>query len=199
MKKTFILIFSTSLILFSVMLIDYVINSKETKVSLHIVKTTDVQESFSIEGEVKKTGKIHYITGKTKEPLEIKEGDQASVYVGGKYYDGYLQSLEKDDSSIYTASVSVISDKELHGKGEAFVYGKINDNVILIPKTCIFLDEKGKDSVMIVINDFCVKRNITKGKISFDNSTQVVSGLFENEKIILNPKGLRTGDKIYYD
>ncbi len=199
MKKTVILIFSTALILFFVMLSDYVINSKETKVTLHTVKKTDVQESFSIKGEVKKTGNINYITGKTREPLEIKEGAQASVYINGEYFDGYLQSLEKNSPSIYTASVSVISDKELLGEGEAFVYGQIDGDVILIPHSCIFRDEKGEYCVMVVINDFCVKRKITPGKIKLDNSEEVTEGLFENEKIILNPAGLKTGNKVIYD
>ena len=55
LRKNIILIFSTALILFFVMLSDYILNSKETKVTLHTVKKTDVQESFSIKGNVKKS------------------------------------------------------------------------------------------------------------------------------------------------
>ncbi len=200
--KNFILIFSTASILFFVMLCDYILNSKEANVEIYTVKKTDVQESFSIKGNVEKTGSINFITGKTKEPLDIKEGAQASVYVNGEYYDGYLQSLEKNSSSIYTASVSVISENELLGEGEAFVYGKINDDVILVPHSCVFTDEKGDECVMIVINDFCVKRKITPGKIKLDNYREIKDGLFENEKIILEPKSaknLKTGDKVIYD
>ncbi len=199
MKKTLILIFSTALIVFSIMIFDYIFNSKETKVVLHTVKQTDIQESFSIKGKIEKSGNLNYITGKTKEPLKIKEGAQASVYIDGKYYDGYLQSLEKINSSLYNASVSVVAEEELNGEGEAFIYGGIDNDVILIPRSCFFQDEKGDTCVMIVINDFCVKRAITPGKIKMDNYSEVSEGLFENEKIILNPKNLQTGDKVIYD
>ncbi len=199
MKKTFILIFSTTLILLSLMFFDYTINSKEIKVSVYTVNKRDIQESFFIKGKVEKSGNINFINGKTAQPLEIKEGAQASVYINGKYYDGYLKNLDRESPTLYSASVSVVSDEELSGNGEAFVYGKINDGVILVPRSCIFRDEKGNDCVMVIINDFCAKRKVSVGKISIDNSQQISEGLFENEKVVLNPEGLHTGNKVYYD
>ncbi len=197
MRKTFLTIFLAAMLVFGAMTVDYVLNSKEKPVSLHSVKTADIQESFSIHGNITRVGNINYITGKTKEPLKITEGAQASVYVDGIYYDGYLQSLEKISPSVYNACVSVISEEELIGEAEAHIYGDIDDNVILIPASCIFRDEKGKESVMVVTNNFCVKRNIVLGKIKNEKMLQVSEGLFENEKVILNPEGLKTGDKVY--
>lgn len=199
MRKTFLIIFTTSILMLSAMIFDYIINSKETKVSVYNIKPTAIQESFYIEGKIQNTKKFNYIEGNIIEPFNIKEGAQASVYIDGVYYEGYLQSLNKNtDSSLYTAKVSIVSDKKLNGNAEAYVYGKLNENVILVPPSCILTDSKGKKSIMIATDNYCVRRNVLPVKINNSDKILIKEGLFPEEKIILNPQGLKSGEKISY-
>ena len=200
MKKSFLIILSTAFLILSALIFDYVINSKETKVSVYNIIPTDMQESFYIKGKINNKGNFNYIEGEVTEPLNIKEGSQASVYINGEYYDGYLQSLAKsENSSAYIAKVSVATDKILSGTAEAYVYGKLNKNALLIPSSCVFRDEAGKECVMIAANDYCVKRNVLQTKINGSDKILIKEGLFPDEKIILNPKNLKSGEKICYD
>lgn len=199
MKKLFLIILSTALLILSAFMFDYIVNLKETKVSVYSITPTVIQESFYINGKTENTGKFSFIEGNVADPLNIKEGAQASVYINGDYYDGYLQSLNKtENSSSYTAKVSIITDKKLSGNAEAYVYGKLNKNALLIPSSGIFRDEAGKECVMIATKDYCVKRNILSSKIIGSDKILIKEGLFPEEKIILNPKGLETGDRISY-
>lgn len=175
---------------------DYSVNKKETEVSLFTVKGKDMQESFSFLGEIKKSGNINYVIGYVIEPLEIKEGAQADVFVDGYYYEGYLQSLKKTNKGVFEACVSIISNKGLNGEGSVTVYGDVDKNVFIVPRNSIFTDENGKDSVMVVTQGYCVKRNVELGKIKTKEGKQIKNGVFSEEKIVLNPKGTKTGDRV---
>lgn len=195
-KKTFFIIILSFVLIFSLCVFDYCVNKKEIEASVFKVKGKDMQESFSFSGNVEKSGNINYIKGYVTEPLKIKEGAQADVYFGEKYYEGYLQKLQKTNSRVFEAWVSVIADEELTGTGEATVFGDVDKNVIIIPDSCIFTDENGKDSVMVVTQGYCAKRNVELGKIKTKNGRQVKKGIFGEEKVIIEPKGIKTGDKI---
>lgn len=175
---------------------DYWVNRREVDVTLFKVQGKDLQESFSFSGEVEKIGNINYISGFVMEPLEIKEGAQADIYIDEKYYEGYLQSLKKTNNSVFEAYVSVISDEEIKGNGEVTVYGDVDKNIVLVPKDCIFIDENGKESIMVATEGYCVKRNVEVGKITLKNKKQISKGIFCEELVVLNPKGIKTGDKI---
>lgn len=174
---------------------DYCNNKKEVDVTLFTIKGKDLQEHFSFFGEVKNDGNINYVQGKVTEPLGITEGAQADVYIGKKYYEGYLQTLKKSDNTVYDAYVSVISEKKLNGSGKVTVYGDVDKNVMLVPSSCIFTDEKGNDCVMVVTQGYCVKRKVELGKIALKGKKEIKKGVFCDEKIVINPKNIKTGDK----
>ena len=138
---------------------------------------------------------VNYIKNSVSMPKGIKEGSYAQIVVSGETYEGYLKELENLSEDMAVASVSVVSDEKLYGKGEAQVYGNIIRNVILVPKEYIFKDENKKDAVMIARDGYIVKRNIEIGSIKNKNGVEVSGGLFEDEKIVINYKDVKTGDK----
>lgn len=175
---------------------DYLTNKREVEVEIFEVKGHDMQEKFTFDGEITKKGNLNYISGNILEPLDIREGAQADVYIDEKYFEGYLQNLTKTTDTLYTADVSVVSEEDLSGKATVTVYGGINENVMIVPEECIFTDEKGNECVMVITQGYSVKRNIEVGKIKTNSGRQIKKGVFCEEEIILNPKGIKTGDKV---
>lgn len=164
-------------------------------VSLYKIKSFDIQENFTVKGEIYTNNNVNYIKNSVGIPKRIREGAYAEVLVSGKTYEGYLRELEKLSDNMAVACVSVVSDKKLYGEAEAQVYGNILENVVLVPKEYIFKDESGKDSVMIANKGYIVKRNIEVGTLKNENGIEVKSGLLEDEKIVINYKDVKTGDK----
>ena len=186
---------SSFVLIFGGLIFDYFLNARTVSVSLYEIKSYDIQESFTIKGEIYTNNNVNYIKNPVGMPKGIREGAYAEVKLSGKTYEGYLRELEtlSDDSAV--ACVSVVSDKKLYGEAEARVYGNIIRNVILVPKKYIFRDEKGKNAVMIASRGYVVKRNIELGTLKNENGIEVVSGLLEDEKIVINYKDVKTGDK----
>lgn len=159
------------------------------------MKNYNLQEKFNIKGEIYSENNVNYIKNTVGIPKNIKEGAYAQISVSGRFYDGYLRELEKISEDTAVACVSVVCDKKLFGNAEAEVYGSVLENVILIPKDYIFKDENGKDAVMIARNDYVVKRNIETGVLKNKNGIEIKNGLLEDEKIVINYKDVKTGDK----
>lgn len=170
-------------------------NSKTVSVTLHTVKSYDLQEKFSLSGEVYRKNNVNYIRNTVRRPLNIKEGAYAGVIIDGEYYDGYLRELEKLTQTTAVACVSVVSDEELTGQAEVEVYGGIAKNVIMIPENLIFKDENNCDSVMIARDGYCAKRNISVGEMKNSKGIQIVSGLLPDEKIVINYNDVKSGDR----
>jgi len=106
-----------------------------------------------------------------------------------------LRELEKITDETAVACVSVVTDKKLSGDAVAEVCGSVWKNVILIPENCIFRDENGEEAVMIARNGYIVKRNVNVGKLENKNGIEVEKGLLPDEKIVINHKDVKTGDK----
>ena len=170
-------------------------NYKTVSVELHTVKSYSMQEKFSISGEIFRKSNVNYVKSAVKNPLRIKEGAYAGITVDGKFYDGYLKEITRLTGGTAVACVSIVSDKELTGNADAEVYGNICENVIMIPENCIFNDEDGFPSVMIASRGYLVKRNVAVGNIKNSKGVQITSGLFPDEKIVKNPKDVKTGDR----
>lgn len=177
------------------MVFDYFSNARTVSVSLYKIKSYDIQENFIVKGEIYTNKNVNYIKNPVGMPKGIKEGAYAQVLVSGETYEGYLRELEALSEDMAVACVSVVSDKKLYGEAEAQVYGNIIENVILVPEKYIFKDENKKDSVMIANRGYVVKRNIELGNLKNENGIEVVSGLLEDEKIVINYKDVKTGDK----
>ena len=127
--------------------------------------------------------------------MNITEGAYAGISVNGKFYDGYLRELSFLTKNTAVVCVSIVASQEIEGTAKAEVYGGIAENVVIIPETCIFKDEKGSDSVMIASKGYCVKRNVTVGDIRNSKGVQIKEGLFPDEKIVTEPQKVKTGDK----
>lgn len=177
------------------LLFDYFYNSKTVSVSLHTVKCCDLQEKFTVTGEIFHENNVNYIKSPIKNPLNIKEGAYATVSVDGKLYDGYLRELENLTDGTKTACVSVVCDKVLSGIGDAEVFGSIAQNVVMLPENLIFRDENGKEAVMIARDGYLVKRNIETGEIKNSLGIQITDGLFADEKVVINHTDTKTGNK----
>lgn len=174
---------------------DYYVNSRTVSVTLHKVKAYSLQEKFTVSGEIYHENNVNYIKSTIRSPLHIKEGAYAGVTIDGEYYDGYLRDLEKLTQGTEIACISVVSEKELSGNAEAEVYGGIAENVVIIPKDCIFRDENNNEAVMIASDGYCVKRNVTVGEIENSKGVQIKKGLFPDENIVVNHTDVKTGDK----
>lgn len=182
--------------MFALAVFDYCTNKRQVEVKIFEVTGQDMQENFTFSGEVTKKGNLNYVSGNVLEPLDITEGAQADVYIDGEYFEGYLQTLKKVTDTLYKADVSVVCEEDLKGDATVTVYGDINKNVMIVPEQCIFTDETGNTCVIVVTKGYGVKRNVELGKIKTSYGKQIKKGIFCEEEIVLNPKEIKTGDKV---
>lgn len=193
-KKTILILFSTFVLTFSALIFDYYNNTKTVFVSLHTVTSYDVQEKFSLYGEVYQKNNVNYLKNSISSPHHIKEGAYAKVKIGKNQYDGYLHNLENEQEDI-VAVVSVVSNEKLSGTGEAEVFGQISRDVIMIPREYVFENEEKNTCVMIVRNGYVVERKVTLGTFQNSKGIEIKEGLLPEEKIVINHRSVKTGDR----
>lgn len=136
------------------------------------------------------------LVGLTNELPEVAKGASATIVVNEKNYDGFLYDVSKLTENLYKVKISIMTKEDIYGKATANIIGVLERNVIIVPYSCIFTDEQGKDAIMVENQGFAVKRNVTLGKINDENGTEILDGLCQDEKIIFSPQNLKTGDKV---
>ena len=198
-KKTFIFIFFGLLLIFGTFYFDYLYNQKSYNVDFHTVTDTDIQNIAEFRGVINKNDKnIKLLTGVIPnykaENFEI--GDYAKITFENKEYDGNIYSMTPIYNDLYETKISIMTKDDISGEGRAKILGKMLENIKIIPYSCIFTDETGSDAVMLENMGYAVKRKVKLGKINNETGTQVNSGIFLEEKLIINPHKVKTGDKV---
>ena len=182
-----------------VLYFDYVYNQKSHSVNFYTVTDTDMQNIAEFRGIISKNDKnIKILTGVMPnykaEHLEI--GSYAKITCNDKEYNGNIYSLVPTHNNLYETKISIMTKDEISGEARARVLGKMINNIKIIPYSCIFTDETGADAVMLENMGYAVKRKIKLGKINNEIGTEVISGIFLDERLILNPNNIKTGDKV---
>ena len=191
--------FFGSLLIVGALYFDYIYNQKSYDVDFYTVTDTEIQNIAEFRGIISKTERnLKILTGVMPsykaENFEI--GDYAKITFGDKEYNGNIYSLTPIYNDLYETKISIMTKDELTGEARARVLGRLLENIKIVPYSCIFTDETGSDAVMLESSGYAVKRTIKLGKINNENGTQVNSGIFSDERLIVNPNNIRTGDKV---
>jgi hypothetical protein len=198
MKKFFVFFFFCLTVSGAALIYNYLNNEKSAQVSFYTVAVSDVQNSIEMRGVISKNGNVYAVSGvipKYKaEDLQI--GVSARVKCENREYDGYLYELKPTYNDLYDAKISIITSDPIGGEAIAAISGNLKKNIIMVPYSCVFTDENGKDAIMVENLGYAIKRNIKLGKINNDSGTEIIDGVFLNEKLIMNPHSIKTGDRV---
>lgn len=195
-KNILILVSICVTLIFGALIFDYTMNQKSVQVSIYTVSTKDIQNNFNLTGKISKQGNINMLIGISKQEPDIAKGASATVLINDKKYDGFLYKVSPLSNDLYEIEISVMTQDNISGEATASIVGTLQKDIIIVPYSCIFTDDQGKDAVMVDTQGFAVKRNVVLGKINDENGTEVLEGICRDEKIILSPQNLKTGDKV---
>jgi len=177
---------------------DYAYNQKSYDVEFYTVGDTEIQNIAEFKGILSQNGNLNILTGvipnHKAENFEI--GDYAMVMYGDNSFDGNIYSLTPIYNDLYETKISVIASEGISGDANAKILGKMIRNIKIVPYSCIFTDETGADAVMLESLGYAVKRKVKLGKINNETGTEINSGVFLEEKLIINPNNIKTGDKV---
>lgn len=175
---------------------DYAYNQKTVSVNVYTVLPKDIQNNFNINGRIEKQGNINMLVGISKEAPNIPRGAGATITLNEKSYDGYLYEINEINNNLHEVKVSIMTKDDISGEATANIVGSLEKDIIVVPYSCIFTDEFGKDAIMVENQGFAVKRNVVLGKLNNENGTEILEGVCPDEKIIISPQNLKTGDKV---
>ena len=197
MKKTVWFAFCCALLIVFAMVFDYLYNERFHRVEFHTVSLTEIQNKMEFTAPVEYEDGLYLMKGAVKQIDNITAGATALINWDGNTMEGYLYRLEPAFEDVSYATVSVIAPKMMEGDATAVIYGTCLSRQILVPKECIVTDSHGKDAVFLELNGYAVMRNVEVGKRYPDGQVQVLSGIFQDEKLILTPRNLRVGDRVF--
>ena len=196
MKKVVWFSFVCALLILGAMVFDYLYNDRFHRVEFHTVSLTDFQEKTEFSAPILQEDGIFFLTGAVTTGGGIDENSSVVITVGDTRLDGYLYHLEPAFEDVSLATVSVISPPKDALSATATLYGQLRRDLIFVPPECVVTDERGKDAVFVEINGYAVLRNVETGKLKAGKGREILSGVFPNEKLIISPKNIRTGDRI---
>lgn len=140
--------------------------------------------------------------------LKIKKGQYANIKFSDFEAEGVVESINPSASKVMSATgtdtivkgyVDIVKNVENLIPGlDVDVDIKIGekDDVLIIPLEAVITDKYGKESVYVLNGTIVELRDIKTG-LSSDTEIEVISGLKENEKVILNPpSALRQGYRV---
>jgi multidrug efflux pump subunit AcrA (membrane-fusion protein) len=175
---------------------DYAYNQKSVSVNVYTVLPKDIQNNFNINGRIEKQGNVNMLIGISNEAPNIPRGAGATITLNEKSYDGYLYEISNINNNLHEVKISIMTKEDISGEATANIVGSLEKNIIVVPYSCIFTDEFGKDAIMVENQGFAVKRNVVLGKLNNENGTEILEGVCPDEKIIISPQNLKTGDKV---
>ncbi|MBQ7791880.1 MAG: hypothetical protein IJ367_00080 [Clostridia bacterium] len=196
MKKVVWFSFVCALLILGAMVFDYLYNDRFHRVQFHTVSMQDVQNISQFSAPLTREDGFCFMTGAVRLGDNITVGADVVVTVDNQQYEGYLYQVEPAFDDISIATVSVIAPVETQGEATATIYGTWHRNLIFLPPECIVSDERGQDAVYVALNGYAVLRNIQTGENHPDKGREILSGLFTDEKVIVSPKNIRTGDRV---
>ncbi len=124
---------------------------------------------------------------------KIKEGQKASVTIGGKEYEGEVSKINKmaetnnSGASVVGTEIRITnpdSDVILGVEARVVISTDKVENAVQVPLTAVNVDMDG-EFVYTVENGILVKKPVVTG-ISTDIMTQIVEGLNEGEQVVIN-------------
>ena len=197
-KKTLLFVLFGAVLITGAFYFDYLYNRKSYNVDFYMVSDTEIQNIAEFRGILSKNGNLKILTGviPNYKAENFEMGDYSKVTYGEKNYDGNIYSLTPIYNDLYEVKISVITNEEITGEARAKILGRMIQNIKIVPYSCIFTDETGSDAVMLENMGYAVKRKVKLGKINNETGTEVDTGIFLEEKLIINPNNIKTGDKV---
>jgi HlyD family secretion protein len=128
----------------------------------------------------------------------VQLGDKAKIYSGSNEYDGEVTFIAPNAEKIQgttgnTASLKVEvkilnADENLKINFEADIdiLTASNESVITVPVEAIKTDKDGRNYLYVIENNTAVEKDIFLG-IQSDTTAEIVSGVLDQEEVILNP------------
>jgi HlyD family secretion protein len=142
--------------------------------------------------------------------LKLKEGQEAVVRLGGeqKEYKGRVDRINPTAKKVITGTsaetsipveISILnpdSSVKIGFDVDADVMVSSKNGVLYVPDEAVISDKDGNNSVYTVKNNCAVRKSIKLG-LESDFYSEVLEGLSEGEKVILNPQaGLKDGSQV---
>ncbi len=196
MKKTVLFAFVCALLILGAMVFDYLYNDRFHQVRFHTVSTYDLQNKSQFSAPLIHEDNLCLMTGAVRLGDNITVGADVVVTVGESEYEGYLYRVEPAFDDISIVTVSVVAPQSAQGEATATIYGTWNRNLMILPSECIVTDERGQDAVFVELNGYAVLRNVETGRNIPEKGWEILSGVFKDEKVIVSPKNIRTGDRV---
>ncbi len=180
------------------MIYDYQTNNRFSAASLYRVEASSYQETVTFSAPIRKQGKAYLMRGAVKKTDGITTGAAAEISVVGDTYQGYLWRLTPALDDIYYATVFVTGLPRLPKESAtAVIYGELRRDFIAVPKECLITDKTGKDAVYVVKDGYAMLRQVETGPHFADGTQQIKHGIFPSELLVVSPRNIRTGDRIF--
>lgn len=122
---------------------------------------------------------------------KLKVGQQATVTIGSKTYDGEVSKINKmaeqnnSGAAVVGTEIRILdpdSDVILGVEAKVVIYTEKVENAVLVPITAVNADVDG-EFVYVVENGILVKKRVTTG-ISTDTMIEIREGLSEGEQVV---------------
>jgi HlyD family secretion protein len=151
--------------------------------------------------KIQAINKYEFISYATQEDaVYIKEGQKASVTIKGisKIYEGTVRFISKSAepdkaSGSSTPKVEIkimitdIDDFLKSGfEGDATIQIEFQENALVVKREVVKKDADGKEFIFAVYDNTAKKTYVETG-ISNDNNISILSGINENDTVIINP------------
>ncbi len=198
MKKTVFCLFGCTVLLLTVMIYDYRTNNRFSTATLYTVESAAYQETITFSAPIQKQGNLYLMSGAVKKIEGLTAGASSRISLGDTSYWGYLWRLTPLSDGIYYATVSVTGLHQIPKEhATAVIFGELRDDFISVPKECLITDKNGQDAVYVVKDGYAMLRKVETGAQFAGGKRQIRQGIFPSEILIVSPRNIRTGDRIF--
>lgn len=130
--------------------------------------------------------------------LSIKEGQDAEVKFSDISVKGRVEKIDPSATKVMTATgsdtvikayIEITGDRGSLIPGfdvDVNIIGAVKDNVLKIPMEAIITDKEGNETLYVMENNTAKLKAIKTG-VSSDTEVEVVEGITEKDRVILNP------------
>lgn len=137
--------------------------------------------------------------------FSIKEGQEAEVKFSDISARGRVETIEPSATKVMTAAgadtvikayIEITGDRGRLMPGfdvDINIIGTIKDNILKVPIEAIITDKEGNETLYIIENNIAKLKNIKTG-VSSDTEIEILEGITEKDKVILNPPATLKND-----
>lgn len=130
--------------------------------------------------------------------LSIKAGQEADIKFSDVSVKGKVEKIDQFATNVMTSTgsdtvikayIDIVGSKKSLIPGidvDVNIIGAVKENALKIPMGAVITDKEGNETVYVVENNTAKLRSIKTGAAS-DTEIEVLQGINENDKVVLNP------------